>query len=430
MTSPEITEARVHVDGKFFRVGRQKLYLKGVTYGPFAPNERGETFGSPEQAQRDFLQLGELGANLVRVYYVPPRWFLDLAAKRELKVLVDIPWAKHLCFLDSAQLQEEARQTVRTAVEACKGHPALFAFSVANEIPADIVRWSGVRKIETFIDQLVDDAKAVDPGCLCTFTSYPPTEFLHPHNIDFVCFNVYLHEPKPFESYLARLQMLADDKPLVLGEFGLDSIREGETHKSEVLGWQIDVAFRTGLAGTVIFSYTDDWFRGGLQIEDWAFGLTARDRGPKGSFHLVQSQYRAAPHFSLPRIPKVSVVVASFNGARTLKACLESLTCLNYPQYELILVDDGSTDNTQEIAKWFPSVRTIRQANYGLSVARNTGIAAATGEIVAFTDSDCRADEDWLYYMVGDLLNGEFVGMGGHNFLPAEDSCVAAAVMA
>jgi len=52
-------------------------------------------------------------ANTLRVYYVPPRWFLDLAEAAGLKVLVDIPWGKHLCFLDSAAAREEARQTVR-----------------------------------------------------------------------------------------------------------------------------------------------------------------------------------------------------------------------------------------------------------------------------------------------------------------------------
>jgi glycosyltransferase involved in cell wall biosynthesis len=103
---------------------------------------------------------------------------------------------------------------------------------------------------------------------------------------------------------------------------------------------------------------------------------------------------------------------------------------LNYPDYEVILVDDGSTDQTPEIARQFPSVRYIRQANHGLSAARNTGIRAATGEIVAFTDDDCRADEDWLYYLAGDLLRSDFAGIGGHNFLPPEDSRVAAAVAA
>lgn len=75
-------------------------------------------------------------------------------------------------------------------------------------------------------------------------------------------------------------------------------------------------------------------------------------------------------------------------------------------------------------------MRIIRQINFGLSVARNTGIHASEGEIVAFTDSDCRADEDWLHYLVGDLLRGGFTGIGGHNFLPPEDGWIPTAVMA
>jgi len=420
---------RIIVDGRFFRLGREKFYIKGVTYGPFAPDANGENFASREQTARDFKQICDLGANLVRVYYVPPSWFLELAAEHGLKVLIDIPWPKHLCFLDSAASRAEARAAVGKAVATCKGYPAVFAYSVVNEIPAEIVRWSGPGKMTQFIDELIDEAKSIDPEALCTFTSFPPTEFLRPQNIDFVCFNVYLHQRPSFEGYLARLQNLADNLPLVLGEFGMDSLGEGEAAKCEFLSWQIESAFRGGLAGTVVFSYTDDWFRGGQQIENWGFGLTARDRQPKTSFSVVQKQYRQAPYFPLPRTPRVSVVVASYNGARTLKTCLDSLAGLNYPDYEVILVDDGSTDDTPQIAQLFHSVRYLRHQNLGLSAARNAGIAAATGEIVAFTDSDCRADEDWLYYLVSDLLKSDFAGIGGHNFLPPEDSCVAAAVM-
>jgi O-antigen biosynthesis protein len=423
------SKERVKVDGKFFRLGQRKFHVKGVTYGPFAPDAQGEMFAAPEQTARDLKQIGELGANVVRLYHVPPRWFLDLAAEHGVKVLLDIPWAKHLCFLDSQKSQAEARRTVREAVQAAKGHPAMFACSIVNEIPADIVRWSGVGRVQRFIDELVAEAKSVDPECLCTFTSFPPTEFLQAERIDFVCYNLYLHQPKAFEGYLARLQTIADAKPLVLGEFGMDSIREGETHKCEFLTWQIELACRGGLAGTVVFSFTDDWFRGGMQIEDWAFGLTTRDRGPKESFYAVQRQYRAAPYFPLTRAPKVSVVVATYNGSRTLEACLASLGRLNYPDYEVILVDDGSQDQTPEIAKCLPAVRYLRQTNQGLSAARNTGIRAAQGEIVAFTDDDCRADEDWLYYLVDELLRSDYAGIGGHNFLPPEDSWVAAAVV-
>src|SRR5438128_2083830 len=244
--SVPVTSSRVHLSGKFFRLGAQKFYAKGVTYGPFAPNAEGEYFASPEQTEKDFALIRELGANLVRLYYVPPPWLLELAARYDLKLLIDIPWSKHVCFLDSEASREEARRAVRQAAEACARHPAVFALSVVNEIPPDIVRWSGARRVADFIDELIALVKSVDSECLCTFGNYPPTEFLRPASIDFHCFNVYLHYPKPFENYLARLQMIADSKPLVLGEFGVDTLREGEDRQSEILSWKIERSYRGG----------------------------------------------------------------------------------------------------------------------------------------------------------------------------------------
>ncbi len=424
------SSSRVRVDGKFFRLGEEKFYVKGITYGPFAPADEKHCFASPEQSARDFKKIRELGANVIRVYHVPPHWLLDLAHEHGLKLLVDVPWPKEQCFLDSPKLRDQAKAAVREAVAVCARHPGVFAFSVVNEIPADIVRWSGARKVAEFIDELVDEAKAVDPECLCTFGNFPPTEFLRPQNIDFFCFNVYLHHRRTYENYLSRLQMIADTKPLMIGETGIDSQREGEEHKCEILSWQIQAGFQRGLAGLVVFSFTDDWFRNGMQINDWSLGLTLRDRTPKPSFFAVQKSFAKAPYFPLPAAPRVSVVVASYNGGRTLETCLASLEKLNYPNYEVILVDDGSTDGSRNIATDHPSVRYIHQENKGLSLARNTGIHAATGEVVAFTDSDCRADEDWLYYLIGDLLSSDFAAIGGHNFLPPEDAWVAAAVMA
>ena len=421
---------RVTVDGKFFRLGGRKFHPKGVSYGPFAPNAADGTFAPREQTAKDFAQIRELGANLVRVYHMPPRWFLDLAAEHELKVMVDIPWNKHLCFLETELRKADALQAVRQAVQSCAGHPAVFAYSVANEIAPDIARWSGARAVAEFIDELVAEAKRADPDCLCTFSNFPPTEFLRPRTLDFLCFNVYLHDQAAFKNYLARLQMVADNKPLMLGEFGVDSLQEGEPRKCEILSWQIETAFRSGLAGTVVFSFTDDWWRGGQQIEGWRMGLTTRDRRRKDSFHAVKRMYQLAPYFPPARNPRVSVVVACYNGESTLKACLESLERLNYPDYEIILVDDGSTDGTARIAAEHPRARNFKHdTNLGLSVARNTGIAAATGEIMAFTDADCRPDEDWLHYLVRDLLDGGFAAIGGHNFLPSDDSNIAAAVL-
>ncbi len=427
------SRSRVSVDGKFFRLGTDKLYIKGLAYGPFAPSSAAEASGfpSPEQAARDFAQIRSLGANTLRIYEVPPKWFLDFAAAQSLKLLVDVPWRTHVCFLDSAEHRQEAFTAVRRAVVACAHHPAVLALSVANEIAPDVVRWSGAAAIADFIDELIVEAKHLDSECLCTFANYPPTEYLRPQNVDFNSVNVYLHQRPGFSAYLARLQMSSEGKPLLLGEIGIDSLREGAIAQSEILSWQIEESFRAGLAGTIVFRFTDDWWRSGELIEDWHMGITTRERQPKPSAEAVRRAFLSGPYFPLPQCPKVSIVVATYNGARTLPACLESLERLRYPAYELILVDDGSTDTTREIAFLHPEVRYFRhERNLGLSAARNTGIAAATGQIVAFTDSDCRADEDWLYYLVGALLGGDFVGVGGPNLLPPDDSPVAAAVMA
>ncbi len=125
------------------------------------------------------------------------------------------------------------------------------------------------------------------------------------------------------------------------------------------------------------------------------------------------------------------MIVCSYNGAKTLERCLESLKEVDYPNYEVILVDDGSKDNTQEIAARHPWIVNIKQVNKGLSVARNVGGYAASGEILAYTDSDCMADPDWLYYLVHTLTSGDYCGVGGPNISPpAEDwiqACVSAA---
>ena len=139
--------------------------------------------------------------------------------------------------------------------------------------------------------------------------------------------------------------------------------------------------------------------------------------------------FQTRPVDLLPVRPRVSVVVCSYNGGRTLEKCLQSRVGLEYPEYEVILVDDGSTDDTPEIAARFPMVHAIHQENRGLSQARNVGLQAATGEIVAYTDSDCVVDPGWLTYLVSKLVRCDAIGVGGPNLSP-EDGRVAACVAA
>ena len=101
---------------------------------------------------------------------------------------------------------------------------------------------------------------------------------------------------------------------------------------------------------------------------------------------------------------RVSVVVPVFNGERTLGRALDSLLAQEHPAFEIVVVDDGSTDGSAEIAASVPGVTCIRQANGGPSAARNAGIAATGGELVAFLDADDVAPPAKLSLQVAHLL--------------------------
>ncbi|HKP03492.1 MAG TPA: glycosyltransferase [Chthoniobacterales bacterium] len=430
MSSP----APIRAVAKFFFEGDRKFFVKGVTYGPFRPDKEGHYLGPPDQLRRDLAQMRDVGLNVVRIYHVPPRWFLDSCAEAGMRVLVTLPWEKHIEFLRLKSSRQKISQMVSEGVSANRGHPALFGYLVGNEISSTMVRWLGVRRVTEFVEHLIRMGREVDPGVLFSYASYPPTEFLLPQNSDFSCFNVYLHNQDAFERYLLRLQNLSEDRPLILGEFGMDTIRHTQEEQAEMLGWHTESVVKCGLAGTIFFTWTDEWFTGGEEISDWAFGIVTRAREPKKSFFMLKEKLgqdnAALPHRPAPSYPFVSIIVCSYNGAKTLEACLESLGKIDYPNYEVILIDDGSTDNTREIAARFPDVRYVYQTNHGLSHARNHGAALAKGEIFAYTDSDCMADPDWLFYLLSTLLHGDYAGVGGPNVSPPAQNWVQACVAA
>lgn len=426
--------APVVVKGKFFFVDGEKFFIKGVTYGPFAPASHGAPFPEREQVTQDFTLMRELGANTLRTFTVPPGWLLDMAATHGLRVIVGIPWAEHVAFLDSPQVTRQVRQTIEAGVRACRGYTSVLACLVGNEIPPEMARWHGPERVRGFLRDLVGAVKTTDPDRLVSYANFPSTEYLDIDFADFVSFNVYLHREESFRSYLSHLHNLSEDKPLILTEFGIDSIREGEEFQAKTLAWQVRAGFEMGLAGEVIFAWTDDWYalplsgEGGFPVEDWAFGLVDRQRNKKEAFLAVQANFQSQLPPALPDYPKVSVVVCAYNADRTMAACLASLENLRYPNYEVIVVNDGSTDRTREISEQYDYIQLINQENKGLSAARNVGIAAATGEIVAFTDSDCVADPDWLTYLVGTFLRTGRSAVGGPNFPPQEETLVPSAV--
>ena len=412
---------RPRVDGKFFFAGAEKLYLRGVTYGTFAATTPNDDGYEPVVTERDFASMAASGINAVRLYTVPPTWLLDSALRHGLWVMAGIPWSQHVSFLDSRQTQRDIEQVIGRGTRAMKGHPALLGLLVGNEIPAPIVRWHGPKRVERFIDRLCDIAHDADPDALVSYVNYPSTEYLELTQLDFGAFNVYIENAEPFSVYVDHLQTVIGDLPLVMAEIGLDSRRNGETAQAQLVERQIRATFDGGAAGAFVFAWTDDWSRSGIEVRDWDFGLTTRDRRPKASLAAVTDAYTRPVFPESPDWPRISVVVCSYNGERTIERCLSAVTTLAYPNYEVIVVDDGSTDRTNAIASGYP-VRLIRTANNGLSAARNEGLAAATGEIVAYIDDDAWPDRDWLSYLAMTYRTSDHVGVGGPNVPPREQT--------
>ncbi len=421
---------RLVARGKFLFEGERKFHARGVSYGPFAPNSRGERYPEPERAAQDFALMRELGANVVRTYVPPPPWMFELAAMHELRLMVGMPWPFHMAFLDSRQMSADIRGAIRTSVNEMRRYAdVIFAFSLGNEIRSDIVRWHGARAVSRFMGELYELGKSIAPDSLFTYSNYPSSEYLDLSFLDFICFNVYLHREPDFRRYLTHLMAATGERPLVLSETGMDTIREGEEHQAELLAWQARAAFELGLSGFIVFAFTDEWHTGGAEISDWAFGLVTRERIRKRAFGAVGEVFKGPLPPPLKDSPKASVVVPAYNAAATLGECLDSLAHLNYPDYEIIVVDDGSIDSTGEVASR-AGVRVLREEHRGLAAARNSGIEAAAGSCVAFIDADARADRDWLYHLVENLIRRDAAAAGGPNFAPPPASALAAAIAA
>jgi len=109
-----------------------------------------------------------------------------------------------------------------------------------------------------------------------------------------------------------------------------------------------------------------------------------------------------------------SIIIPTFNGASRIGNCLDSLEKQTAGRnVEILVVDDGSTDNTANVVRGYSSVRLIPQANAGPASARNRGALEAKGKILLFTDDDCVPMPDWLEAMLGPFKDPEVVGAKG-----------------
>ena len=120
--------------------------------------------------------------------------------------------------------------------------------------------------------------------------------------------------------------------------------------------------------------------------------------------------------------PLITIIVPVRNEEKTIKKCLQSLKSLNYPNYEVIVVNDGSTDGTEKILKQFDTIAVLNTEGVGPSMARNLAIEKAKGEYLAFTDGDCLIDKEWLNQLLTYFTDPNVMGVGGDQLCPEDET--------
>lgn len=112
--------------------------------------------------------------------------------------------------------------------------------------------------------------------------------------------------------------------------------------------------------------------------------------------------------------PKVSVIIPCFNAEKTLTQVLEAVLAQSYSNIELVAVDDGSEDATFSLLKGFEGrIKILRKRRGGPASARNFGVKQSSGEFVAFTDSDCVPQPDWVDRLIAGFSGSGVAGVGG-----------------
>lgn len=399
----------METDGKFFRRDGRRIWLRTVTYGPFPPG-KGASHAS------EFARIRTAGFNSIRVFTLPGKNLLDEAHAAGLLVFAGLDWDHYGDFLREPCRLTAANIKLVAWLRSHSMHPSLAAIYLGNEIPADLVRWMGPAAVRGAIEGLIELGRSVAPHLLFAYANYPSTEYLEPANADFTAFNIYLEESGAFAAYLRRLQNIAGDRPLVVSEFGMDSIRNSPEAQAETIAWALGIAHQEETAGFTIFSWSDLWMRGGAEVTDWDFGITDRD-GKEKPAYWVCSNFTAHP--LPPPAHGFSVIVCTRNGVQRIGACLGAIRKMAGGPFQTIVVDDGSEDGTAElVASEFPDIRLISIPPSGLSSARNIGAAEADGEILAFTDDDCEPDSEWLVRLTKAFLDPNVAAAGGPNLPP------------
>jgi glycosyltransferase involved in cell wall biosynthesis len=395
---------RVTADGKSFLLEGSSFRFRGLRHEP-EPTD-------PLVGQNHRLHLGRMaGAGYTVVSMPPPpRGAIGEATASGLRFMLELncPSLDGLAARsrrERKRLVREAAMRVRRAVEPWSGSEALLG--IAFECPAALGRSDlGTGVVRQAADELAICLHDEESSLLAAWRDCWPLERGCPSEFDFVIVEFELANRDELAPAIIASHCEVGDRPLVVGSV---SLRASEECGASDVAWVMDNALRCGAGGTIA-------------------ECRARGKGTDGDSEMARVNRQTVRDLDV-NWPSISVVVNAHNAESTLDECLSHCDALEYPQLEVIVIDDGSTDATPAIARAHPRAQLVTIPRRGLSEGRNVGYRSASGGLIAYLDADAYPSPDWLWYIALAALGDGIAGSGGPN-IPALYEPVQARVVA
>jgi hypothetical protein len=305
----------VRTDQRQFLVDGRPYFVRGIHYGPWRPGtgpNKKYPYPNLHHIEDDFEIIRRAHANTVLIYDPPPE-VLDLAQRYNLEVI-------YVFALDWSAIggpeQPAITNRVRQRVTSLRSKSALLAWVLGNEIPGQILQSRGDTAIVSGLHELYTAVKAADPSHPVSHANWPPTRGLDLSFMDFVCFNVYpLWPPEVAAMGFGRfietmLRPIAGNKPLLISEFGANTIEAGEDGQARLVRESWRELVRAGAAGGVVFEFADEWWKNydnPVRPGDWWTRVPApddelhQDQDPEETYGLVRAD----------RTPKLALTVVT-----------------------------------------------------------------------------------------------------------------------
>lgn len=324
----------IEIRGKDLYVDGSRFLVKGIHYGPWRPGTGpAKQYPYPDRAaiDSDLTLLAKTEANTILVFDAPD-YVLDLAQAHGLRVMYtfSVNWM-------SLPIDHGTHDGILARVRALRTKPALMAWILGNEVPSAALDGKGTDVVVSQLAGLYHEIKALDPIHPISHSNWVTAKDLNLQFLDFASFNVYpLWPPQVvalgYDRYIQRvLRPIVGDKPLVITEFGANTLEAGEEEQGAILARTWQALRRTDAAGGVVMEFADEWWKNydnPRNPRDWwdrafaaddelrhdndpeeYYGLVTSERQPKPAFAVVRHMFATGDRRTSRLIPAILVVL-------------------------------------------------------------------------------------------------------------------------